>query len=62
MRLSLGTVNLLGMHIIPLLTINAGTQFTYPLRNGAQSTPSHIESGVGIEPGTSHGKVQCSTN
>ena len=28
-RLPLGTLNLFGMHIIPPLTINAGTHFTY---------------------------------
>ena len=38
-RLPLGAVNLLGMHIIPPLTINAGTHFTYPQRNGGLSQP-----------------------
>ena len=38
-RLPLGTVNLLGMHIIPPLTINAGTHFTYPQRDGGLSQP-----------------------
>ena len=37
MRLPLGAVNLFGMHIIPPLTINAGTHFTYPQRNGGLS-------------------------
>ena len=32
MRLPLGAVNLFGMHIIPPLTINAGTHCTYPQR------------------------------
>ena len=39
MRLSLGTVNLFGMHIIPPLTINAGTHFTYPQGDGGFSQP-----------------------
>ena len=30
MGLPLGTVNLFGIHIIPPLTINASTHFTYP--------------------------------
>ena len=34
MRLPLGAVNLFGMHIIPPLTINAGTHCTYPQRDG----------------------------
>ena len=38
-RLPLGTVNLLGMHIIPLLTINDGSHFTYPQRDGGLSQP-----------------------
>ena len=37
MRLPLGTVKLFGTHIIPPLTINAGTQFTYPHRDGGLS-------------------------
>ena len=40
MRLLLGTVNLFGMHIFPLLTINAGTHFTYTQRDGGLSQPS----------------------
>ena len=39
MRLPLGVVNLLGMHIIPPLTINAGTHFTYPQSDGGLSQP-----------------------
>ena len=38
-RLPLGTVNLFGMHIIPPLTINAGTNFTYPQRDGELGQP-----------------------
>ena len=38
-RLPLGAVNLLGMHIIPPLTINAGTHFTYPQGDGGLSQP-----------------------
>ena len=38
-RLPLGAVNLLEMHIIPPLTINAGTHFTYPQRDGGLSQP-----------------------
>ena len=37
MRLPLGTVNLFGMHIIPPLTITAGTHFIYPQRDGGLS-------------------------
>ena len=37
--LPLDTVNLLGMHIIPPLTINAGILFTYPQRDGGLSQP-----------------------
>ena len=39
MRLPLGTVNLFGMHIIPPLTINAGTRITYQQRDGGLSQP-----------------------
>ena len=39
-RLPLGMVNLLGMHIIPPLTINAGTHFTYPQRDRGLSQPT----------------------
>ena len=38
-RLPLDTVNLLGMHIFPPLTINAGTHFTYPQTDGGLSQP-----------------------
>ena len=56
-------VNLLGMHIIPPLTINAGTHFTYQQKDGGLSQPhSRVELGVGIEPGTCHMMVHCSTN
>ena len=37
MRLPLGAVNLFGMHIIPPLTISAGTHFTYPQGDGGLS-------------------------
>ena len=39
MRLPLGTVNLLGMHIIASLTIIAGMHVTYPQRDGGLSQP-----------------------
>ena len=39
MRLPLGMVNLLRMHIIPPLTISAGTHFTYPQRGGGLNQP-----------------------
>ena len=39
MRLCLGTLNLFGMHIIPPLTINAGTHFTYQQRDTDLSQP-----------------------
>ena len=39
MRLPVGTVNLFEMHIIPPLTINAGTHFTYPQRDRGLSQP-----------------------
>ena len=39
MRPPLGTVNLFGMRIIPPLTINAGTHFTYPQGDGELSQP-----------------------
>ena len=38
-RLSLGTLNLFGIHIIPPLNINAGTHLTYPQRDGRLSQP-----------------------
>ena len=45
------------------LTINAGTHFTYPTEGWrAESTPSQVELGVDIEPGTSQMTVHCSTN
>ena len=37
--LPLGAVNLFKMHIIPPLTINAGTHFTYPQGDGGLSQP-----------------------
>ena len=61
MMLPLGAVNLFGMHIIPPLAISAGTHFTYPQRDGGLS-PGQAETGVGIKPRTSCGKVHCSTN
>ena len=43
--------------------IFAGTHFISLQRDGgAESTPSQFELGVGIEPGTFHVKVHCSTN
>ena len=39
MRLPLGAVNLFGMHIIPPLTITAGTHFTYQQRDEGLSQP-----------------------
>ena len=39
MRLPLGTVNLVWMHITPPLTINDGTHFIYPQRDGGLSQP-----------------------
>ena len=38
-RLPLAMVNLLGMHIIPPLTINVGIHFTYPQKDGELSQP-----------------------
>ena len=38
-RMPLSTVNLLGMHIIHPLTINASTHFTYAQRDGGLSQP-----------------------
>ena len=63
-RLPLGAVNLFGMHIIPPLTVTAGTHFTYPHRDGGLSQPpARLSQGSGgIEPGTSPMKVHCSTN
>ena len=51
-RLPLGKVNLLGMHIIPLLTINAGTHFTYLERDGGLSqTPARLSWEWVLNPG-----------
>ena len=62
-RLPLAAVNLLGMHIIPPLTINPGTHFTYLQRDGGLSQPpAQVESGVGIKPWTCHMMVHCCTN
>ena len=62
-RLPLGVVNLFGMHIIPPVTVTAGTHFTYPQRVGELSQPPArlSQESAGTEPETSCMKVHCST-
>ena len=45
MWLPLGAVNLLGMHIIPPLTLTAGTHLIYPQGNGGLSKPCSTDTG-----------------
>ena len=57
MRLPLGAVNLFGMHIIPPLTINAGTHFTYPQGDGWLShPPARLSQEWVLNPGPLTGK------
>ena len=53
-------VNLFGMHIISLVAITASTHFTYPQRDGGLGQPPASLS-LGIEPGTCHMKICCTT-
>ena len=54
MRLPLGTVNLLGIHIAHFYVPTKGSR--------TEQTPSQVESEAGTELGSSCGKVRCSTN